>query len=129
MSNRAFVLGLVIASLPGCVGRPPLTNAAQSPRFDALNFFQGRTEGVGQLRKLFSKPELAVVHGTGRLQDGMLVLDQSVQQGRKPIAHRQWRIHQVATGRYAGTLSDAAGGITGKVTGNSLYLAFKMKGD
>ena len=69
------------------------------------------------------------VEGRGHIEpDGTLVLDQTVTEGAKPPTHRQWRIHSVGSGHYAGTLSDAAGAIVGETEGNRLSLRFPMKG-
>ena len=39
-----------------------------------------------------------------------------------------WCMRQVSPGRYAGTLSDAAGPVTGYADGNMLHLRFRMAG-
>jgi hypothetical protein len=123
---------IVAAALPllvaGCVGRPHLAPIAATPEFDPIAFFSGHTEGRGSLRKILSHRYATVVHGIGTVRDGTLVLDQTVVQGAKPPKHREWHIWRVGPGRYAGTLSDAPGGLTGDATGNRLHLAFTMKG-
>ena len=46
----------------------------------------------------------------------------------KPERKRTWVIHETAPGRYAGTLTDAKGPVTGSSEGNVLHLAYTMKG-
>jgi hypothetical protein len=58
----------------------------------------------------------------------VLVIDQVVTEGDKPPRSRQWRIHEVAPGRYEGTLSDAISPVEGRVDGNRLTLRFTIKG-
>lgn len=100
-----------------------------APIFYVASFFNGRTEGAGQLRKMFGKRQPVRVRGRGRLEaDGTLVLDQTVERPGMPSKDRQWRIRETSPGRYTGTLSDATGPVTGVVTGNRLQLSFRMKG-
>jgi hypothetical protein len=97
---------------------------------DPIVFFTGRTEGEGTLSvAMQERPVTVRVRGIGRVDpDGTLVLDQRVREGSKPVKERQWRIRQIAPGRYAGTLSDADGPVSGELVGERLHLRFKMKG-
>ena len=126
---RSAIL-LIPLALGACVATPRLDRAgpAATP-FSPQLFFAGRTEGDGTLRKILSKPDHVLVHGSGRIDpDGVLVVDQIVLDGAKPPKHRAWRISEIAPGRYAGTLSDAAGPIAGDASANRLHLHFRMKG-
>ncbi len=114
--------------LTTCVGAPPVVVPAPQPAFNALAFFSGHTLGTGQLRKLFSATEQTIVHGSGRVENGTLVLDQIVAEGDKPARHRTWLIHSDGPGHYVGTLTDATGLIVGESDGNRLHLAFTLKG-
>lgn len=123
------VLVLVALSLGACVPLGHLAREhATSPVFDPIAYFAGRTEGRGSL-KIVTKPRQAVtVEGHGVTDgDGGIVLDQDVRQGDGPVKHRTWHLRQTAPGRYAGTMSDAVGPVTGEVTGNTLHLSFMMK--
>lgn len=126
-----MVLALV-AALPGCVSTPrgvsePIA-AAPQPRFDALAFFTGHSEGRARLKKIFSAPVDVHVVSDGRVEDGTLHLVQTVQEGAKPARHRSWTMRETSPGHYRGTLSDAAGEVTGETEGNRLHLSFTMKG-
>ena len=126
--RSAFLLAPL--ALGACVATPRLDSAdpAAAP-FSPQQFFAGRTEGDGMLRKIMSKPDHVLVHGSGRIEpDSTLVVDQTVLDAAKPPKHRAWRIREIAPGRYAGTLSDAAGPIAGDASGNRLHLHFRMKG-
>lgn len=98
-------------------------------RFDALSFFAGHTEGRGRL-KIVLRPARAVsVHGDGqRVGRETIALRQTVEDSGKPSKHREWRIREVAPGRYAGTLTDAIGPITGREIGGRLRLDYRLKG-
>lgn len=131
MRRRAALL-LAVAVLPGCVATPRFDAApvapAATPRFDALAFFTGRLAGEGRLRKAFGAAETTRVESVGRVEGGTLHLHQIVHEGTKPARARDWLIREVAPGRYGGTLSDAAGPVTGESSGNRLHLAFAIKG-
>lgn len=124
----AIAAVLLLLPLAGCVGVPPLDPVAPAPRFDPFVFFAGHSEGTATLRKLFSRPVPVHVVSDGHLDGAELVLDQVVTEGEKPPRHRQWRLRQIAPGRYAGTLSDATGAVTAETQGNRLHIAFTMKG-
>ncbi len=115
--------------LGGCVPMPRIERVAPAPRFAATEFFTGRTEGRATLRVIMRKPTPVAVHGMGRVEsDGTLVLDQIVGEAGKPPKKRQWRIRETSPDHYAGTLSDATGGVTGVARGDHLVLRFTMKG-
>ena len=114
----------------GCVPAGHLVRyRAPAPSFDPIAFFAGPTEGVGSLKIAFRHRQATLVRGTGRRDgDAAIVLDQDVRRGDEKPTHRTWRLHRVAPGRYAGTLTDASGPVAGDVLGNRLHLAFAMKG-
>jgi hypothetical protein len=102
--------------------------ATPNPIFSAEHFFDGSTEGIATLKIMMQKPQPVHVHGHGHIDpDGTLVLEQKIEQGAKPVTTRVWHIRAVAPGRYTGTLSGAAGLVTGDVRGNRLRLRFKGK--
>ncbi|WP_310102042.1 DUF3833 family protein [Sphingomonas sp. BE138] len=104
---------------------PTLLAVTASPAFDPLRFFDGRTRGEAQLKVILRARRPVSVRGTGRIgADGSLTLDQIVVEGDKPPRQRRWLLRQVAPGRYAGTLTDARGPVTGEVTGRRMALRF-----
>ena len=56
------------------------------------------------------------------------LVDQTIREGEKPARTRQWRLHEVAPGRFEGTLSDAISPVTGYTQGNLLVVEFTIKG-
>ncbi len=124
---RAAPLAALFAG--GCVSAGHLGRyAAPAPVFDPIAFFAGPTEGTGSLKIVLQPRRTTLVEGHGRVTGRTIELDQTVRQGDKPPAHRTWVLRETAPGRYAGTLTDASGPVTGEVTGNRLHLAFPMKG-
>ena len=121
----ALITGLELA---GCVSTTHLASAP-APRFDAVAFFAGRSEGKGVLKIALRRRSTTLVEGKGRVTaDGGIVLDQTVRRQGTPATRRQWVLHPVGTGRYTGTLSDAVGPVDGRVEGSVLHLRFAMKG-
>ena len=114
-----MILALLLAAAP----------AAPPPRFDAIRFFTGTSEGQARLKVLLSRYRAVRVRSTGRVgADGVLTLDQRIEQEGKAPRTRQWRIREVAPGRYTGTLTDAAGPIVGEARGAELTLSYRAKG-
>lgn len=106
-----------------------LTLAVSVASLDPLRFFAGETRGTAELKVILRKARPVSVRGTGRIdRDGVLTLDQIVTEGDKPPRPRQWRLRQVAPGRFAGSLTDARGPVTGVVDGRTLRLAFTSTG-
>jgi hypothetical protein len=127
-------LGTLIAAtlaLSGCVTAPggiaPISEAAQ-PRFDAIAFFSGTTNGTGLLKKAFSKTVPVLVEGRGTVKDGVLYLEQDIREGEKPVRTRNWVIREDRPDHYTGTLTDAEGAVEGRTDGNRLHLSFTMNG-
>ena len=121
----------VVIALTGCVGasgRPGL--ASDAPTFDVARAFVGASAGEGRLKIVFRKTRPVHVQSTGhQAKDGTIVVDQIITEPGRKATTRQWRLREVAPGRYAGSLSDAAGPVEGAVRGNCLELRFRMKGD
>ena len=131
-------------ALSGCVSAPQTlapVPLAKAPLFDPFIFFAGASAGEGTLAKAMADPVAVRVTSTGRIETEVrreagwaapprrvLVIDQVVREGDKPPRKRQWRIHEVAPGRYAGTLTGALTPIEGRAEGNVLVLTFTIKG-
>lgn len=130
--------------LTGCVSAPPGTSPAPplaaAPLFDPLTFFAGKSEGTGTLAKVMADPVPVRVESRGRIEmiatreaawaappRRVLVIDQTVHEGDKPPRKRQWRLTEVARGRYEGSLSDAISPVSAQVQGNRLVIAFTIK--
>ena len=138
---RPVPLALVLA-LTACVSAPPIEAdpipEAAAPVFDPLVFFEGELVGEGRLKVAFSDTVPVRVKSFGRVTDGVLVLEQDIAEGDKPVRSRSWTMRGAAgqgegAGRYAGWLSDAGedktgGPVEGSVTGNTLRLTFTMDG-
>ncbi len=126
----ALLLSALVA-LTGCVGasgRAGLTSGA--PTFDVARAFVGASAGEGRLKIAFRRTRPVHVESSGhRAEDGTIVVDQVITEPGRKTRTRQWRLREVAPGRYAGSLSDATGPVEGVVRGNCLELRFRMKGD
>jgi len=127
---RPFLAALLLFLLAACVGalRPEPADPL-APRFDPIAFFTGSTQGAGTLQKIMSGSGPLRVQGEGRAAaDGVLVLDQLVEEAGSPPRRRTWRMWPTAPGRYSGSLTDAVGPVLGELRGNRLRLRFRMKG-
>jgi hypothetical protein len=137
---------LLAPALAGCVTAPPSLAPvplaqAEAPVFDPFTFFLGTSEGTGTLAKVMADDVPVRVKSSGRIEaearreaawaappQRVLVLDQVVTEGDKPPRKRQWRLTEVAPGRYTGTLSDAISPVDARSLGNRLVITFTIKG-
>lgn len=119
-----FALVLVVS------GRATSAIQASGPGtpFDPIAFFTGRTQGEGELDKLFSSPVKLTVDGVGRRQGDALVLDQTIREGAKPSRVRRWTMRRIAPNEYSGSLTDAEGPVHVTVTGPRAHIRYTMRG-
>lgn len=139
-----LLLAALALMLAACVSAPqalaPIPQAA-APRFDPFVFFAGESAGTGTLALPRAADRPVRVASRGRIitettresawaapPRRVLVLDQTIREGEKPARTRQWRLHEIAPGRYSGTLSDAISPVTGEARGNLLVLEFMIPG-
>lgn len=119
---------MLSAFLLAAATAPQAAPSAPAPRFDPLVFFDGLSRGEGRLKVAMRRAKLVDVRSEGHREGDTLVLEQRVTEGGERPRTRTWQIRQVAPGRYAGTLSDADGPVSGESKGNRLHLSFSMKG-
>ncbi len=103
--------------------------AQQTQPFDPVAFFTGSTRGEGVLKEMLGKEKRTQTVSVGHVdKDGWLVLDQKVAVQGDPLRQRRWRLHQVAPGKYSGTLSDAKGPVEVEVNSRAMQVHYVMKG-
>ena len=121
---RLFAGGAILA-----VTLLPSSAVADSDRAP-LQFFNGKTEMVSTVKVIMKKPFRSRTLGTGRITpDGTLSLAQQVFDEGASAKHRQWKIRQVATDHYIGSMSDAIGPVTVDEVDGRYRFKFKMKGN
>ncbi|MEP7185030.1 MAG: DUF3833 family protein [Rhodanobacter sp.] len=121
--KMAAVLLMWLLALPA-FAMPP-----DAPAFTPQAGFGGASEGTGTLKLLFGKPRPYNVQSYGHvLANGTFRLDQTVLFQGKPPRHRHWILTTEQPGEYTGTLSDAAGRVTGHTDGPRLTLRYRLKG-
>ena len=99
------------------------------PSTDPMRFFEGRTESVSTVKLIMRKSFTSRSLGNGEIDGGILELVQRVQDEGKAPYNRQWRMRQVAPGRFAGTMSEAAGPVLAEEVDGQYRFRFKMKGN
>lgn len=91
--------------------------------------FSGRTDGNGSLRILFGRTRTYHVESQGTTaSDGRFRLDQAVTFEGEPVRNRTWLISESTPLHYAGTLSEAAGPVSGEPSARRLVLRYRLKG-
>ena len=113
-------LAAALAALPVAAAAPAPAGRA----FDPVAFFTGRTTGQGFLKKAFSARQATRVTGSGRVEGGALLLDQTVAIAGEPTRQRHWRLRQAAPGRWSGSISDAKGPVAASAAGMVLTIRY-----
>lgn len=100
-----------------------------SLEFTLQNGFSGHSEGDGKLGLFFGKERRLHVESHGYDQaDGTFRLDQTVTFEGQPSQKRFWILKTNGQNHFTGTLSDAAGTVTGLTNGSRLRLKYRIKG-
>ncbi len=100
-----------------------------SAEFTPHNGFSGQSEGNGKLKLFFGKKRPFHVESQGDDQaDGTFRLDQIVTFEGQKSRQRTWLLTTAGQNHYIGTLSDAAGRVTGLTNGSLLRLKYRVKG-
>lgn len=104
-------------------------NAEADGGQNALRFFEGSTESLSTVKVLMKKPYRSRAIGVGKIRtDGSLELVQQVTDDGRPAKMRRWLVHQVAPGRYSGTMTEALGPVDVQEVDGRYRFRFKMKG-
>ena len=107
----------------------PASAVAENTRAP-LQFFTGKTEMVSTVKVIMKKPFTSRAVGQGRiLGDGTLALAQQVFDEGEATKQRNWKIKQVSSSRYAGTMTEAVGPVVVSEVGGRYQFQFKMKGN
>jgi len=105
-----------------------LSSMPANAAFNAVEFFRGKTHGEGKLKVALQPVKTVKVDSFGyQDKDGTLVIKQTVNEPGKPLQHRQWRLREVSSGRYQGTLSDAVGPVRIEQKGDSIRIRYRSK--
>ncbi len=102
---------------------------AETLEFTPQNGFSGQSEGNGKLKLFLGKRRVFHVESHGYEQaDGTFRLDQTVTFQGKASQERFWLLKTASQNHFTGTLSDAAGRVTGLTNGSLLRLKYRVKG-
>lgn len=123
---------LALLVLVLCISVVSVSSQAKegSLEFTPHNGFSGHSEGNGKLSLFFGKRRLFHVesHGYDQTADGTFRLDQTVTFEGQPSQERTWILKTIGQNHFTGTLSDAAGPVTGLTNGSRLQLKYRVKG-
>ena len=135
LTSQRFVRRLLLAfsTLLFCVGCSTMnmkTVASDAPRFDFEEYFTGHvkasgwfTDRFGNIRKHFCGDFYGSTEGDD------FVLDEALYYSTGTIEKRQWRVRISDEGVFTGESPALINGVTGKIVGNTLRMAYVMKVD
>lgn len=119
------VAGLLAA---GCVTphrAPDLAGSGPALRPEA--FFAGETRGRGTLQVAGRGTRSFDVVSFGRREGEAIRVDQTIRYSDGKVEQRFWVLRPIGPGIYEGTLSDAAGPVRARVSGNALHLRYLVR--
>lgn len=123
MGGRFKTILLLLAALSMS---PVVHSQAMENVFVPEKVFAGRSQGKGHLR-LPGRTRALTVQSLGVVQaDGRFRLQQDVKFEGRPAQSRVWLMWQTAPGKYAATLTGAAGPVVGGIQGNRLTLRYPL---
>ena len=100
---------------------------AEAVKLDMTDFFTGRTHADNVLKIAMQGPKKLVVDSVGRTEGNSFVLVDTVREEGKPVRTRRWIMRRSASGKYTGTLSDAAGPVEVALAGDTATIRYVMK--
>lgn len=103
---------------------PPPAPAPAGAAFE--RFFTGVTEGSGTVQIALSGKHGVRDRSRGRMESGVLLIDQVVEEEGKPARRRSWRLQRAGGNKVSGTISDAKGPVAGALTGATLHLKYRL---
>ena len=129
MKRRAF-LSLLPATtlLAGCASPEVSDYAAEQPRLDLRQYFNGPLTGYGVFTDRSGAVKARfVVDLVGRWQGDEGVLEEDFRYSDGRTERRVWRLKRLADGRYSGRADDVLGEAAGASAGNALRWAYTLK--
>jgi Protein of unknown function (DUF3833) len=127
MNAIRFPIAAAVMLLPAALLPTP---AAAKPAHSPMQFFEGRTEGIGTIRIMLGKPYRTRSIGHGRFEpDGTMVFVQRVVDDGRPPRERRWKIRQIAPRRFSGTMNEALGPVAIEEIAGRFRFRFRMKGN
>ena len=128
MIHRRLVLALGAAALvAACASPSPADYAAEQPRLDLKQYFDGElvahglfTDRNGKVARRF------VVQMTGSWQGNQGTLDERFTYSDGKTERRVWRLTDLGNGRYEGRADDVVGVAEGIAAGNALNWRYTL---
>lgn len=102
--------------------------AADGPKLDMTEFFNGRTHADNVIKIALHGPHKLIVDSIGgRNKEGEFVLIDTVREEGKPERKRTWVMRQDGPGHFTGSLSDAKGPVDVTVSDGTATIRYTMK--
>lgn len=111
----------------GCNSMQPEAFAHLEPRLELERYFLGKTRAFGLFHDRFGNLRRQfVVEIEGRIEDGVLVLDEHFRYDDGETDRRVWRIRRLDDHTYEGTADDVIGTARGRAFGNAMHWTYQV---
>lgn len=124
---RSVVTAVCLLVLTGCSNMKIEDFGGTSPEFRPEEFFLGRTTAWGFFQDRFGTVRRQfTVEIDGRMEDGVLILDEDFVYDDGETDNRVWRLTIGPDGTYTGTAADVVGEATGRAVGRAFQFKYIM---
>ena len=118
--RRMFLASATAFAAAGCSSLSVEQFAQQSPPFDPIAYFTGKTHSWGVFENRAGDPSRRFQTACiGRMENGVLFLDQTFTYDDGHQQQRHWHIRRVDAHRYEATANDVVGTGSGTAFGNA----------
>jgi hypothetical protein len=103
--------------------------AADTPKFDFVGFFIGRTHAESQIKVAFRKPVRHITDSVGRrAANGDLILLDQIKEDGKPKKERRWVVRRSGPNSFTAAMTEAQGPVQITIDGLEATIRYRMKG-
>lgn len=124
---RLPAIAVLLLTFAGCSGMKPEDFAGREPRLEPERYFLGTTRAFGLFHDRFGNLRRQfTVEIEGRIEEGVLVLDERFRYDDGETGRRVWRIRRLDDHTYEGTADDVVGTARGRAFGNAMNWSYQV---
>jgi len=128
MVIRAAILFVIMVVITGCTTMDIEDYRGSEPAFRPEQYFLGETRAWGFFQDRFGNVRREfVVDIEGRMEDGILILEEDFRYADGGTDRRVWRIEPLGDGRYRGRADDIVGVAEGRAVGRAMRWGYEFE--
>ena len=125
---RLLLAAFAVAGLVGCATPRPADYAAERPRLELRDYFDGALDAHGVVTDRAGRVlQRFTVQLDGRWSGDEGVLEEDFRYSDGRTERRTWRLRRLGDGRYTGRAADVVGEADGEGAGNALQWRYTLR--